>query len=302
MSKSGVIIEFTQHRNGFSRRGASALQIRIGPPALRSTAVTLAAMACALLLARPLEAVTYTWDGGGFNNNISTAQNWVGDLAPTSNSDIIWAGTINLSVNVDFGGSFRTFTFDNTADAFVLSGAAVSLSNGATNNSANAQTINVPLTMMGAQTLNAATADFVIGGTTLANGGFLLTVDGANNTSIGNVISGSGGLTKTGAGTLTLSGANTYSGATNVSAGTLTLATSSGSALGSVASITVNSGGTLFLGADNQRWHFRQGKFQRGQHEHSGRRRAYLERHRFALGFWNGHSRHTYLREFHSGN
>ena len=50
-----------------------------------------------------------------------------------------------------------------------------------------------------------------------------------------------------------LTGANTYSGATTVSGGTLTAATGSGSsALGSTSSITVNSGGTLLLGADNQ--------------------------------------------------
>lgn len=57
---------------------------------------------------------------------------------------------------------------------------------------------------------------------------------------------------KSGAGSLVLTGGNNYSGATTVSGGTLTAAAGSGSALKSTSSITVNSGGTLMLGANNQ--------------------------------------------------
>jgi autotransporter-associated beta strand protein len=60
------------------------------------------------------------------------------------------------------------------------------------------------------------------------------------------------GLTKAGAGTLALSGANTYTGVTTVNAGTLIAGATSGSALGSTSAITVNSGGTLLLGASDQ--------------------------------------------------
>ena len=53
-----------------------------------------------------------------------------------------------------------------------------------------------------------------------------LTVGGAGNTTIASIIgTGTGTLTKDGTGTLTLTGANTYTGLTTVSAGTLELGT-----------------------------------------------------------------------------
>jgi len=66
------------------------------------------------------------------------------------------------------------------------------------------------------------------------------------------VAAGSGALTKSGNGTLTLSGANTYTGATTVSAGTLELANAGGSALDSIASLSVASGATLLVSQSNQ--------------------------------------------------
>ena len=59
-------------------------------------------------------------------------------------------------------------------------------------------------------------------------------------------------MTKLGAGTQTLTGANTFTGATTVSAGTLALSTIAGGALGATSSVTVNTSGTVMLGADNQ--------------------------------------------------
>src|SRR5204863_151174 len=78
-------------------------------------------------------------------------------------------------------------------------------------------------------------------------------------------ISGTGVLNKFGSGTLTLTGANTYSGGTNVNAGTVLANNATGSATGTGAvavnagtlggtgsvggAVTVNSGGALGPGA-----------------------------------------------------
>lgn len=72
------------------------------------------------------------------------------------------------------------------------------------------------------------------------------TVDtNGNNATISSVVSGSGGITKTGSGTLKLSGANTYTGATAVSAGVLQAGSTS--AFGSNSAVSVSSGATLDL-------------------------------------------------------
>lgn len=56
---------------------------------------------------------------------------------------------------------------------------------------------------------------------TLSGAGSAIATD--NNNTLSGVLSGNGGLTKTGAGTLTLSGTNTYTGMTTVRSGTLAL-------------------------------------------------------------------------------
>ena len=81
------------------------------------------------------------------------------------------------------------------------------------------------------------------------SGARTLTLTGSNNGSLAAVVGDSGGataLTKTGGGTWTLTGANTFTGNTTVSAGTL--AVNADNALGATAKVTINTGGTVLLG------------------------------------------------------
>ncbi|THF56505.1 autotransporter domain-containing protein [Pseudothauera rhizosphaerae] len=81
--------------------------------------------------------------------------------------------------------------------------------------------------------------NFYDGEVTIAGGGAFIDSNGYN-IGIAAGFSGSGGLTKQGAGTVTLSGTNTYSGATTVADGTLAV---NGSLTNSA--VTVNNGGKL---------------------------------------------------------
>jgi fibronectin-binding autotransporter adhesin len=88
---------------------------------------------------------------------------------------------------------------------------------------------------------------------TLAGGdGGIGVSDSSVTVTLSGAISDMGNLVKRGAGTLRLSASNSYSGATTVSAGTLELASLTGSATGSASSVTVTNGATLLLSQSDQ--------------------------------------------------
>ena len=172
------------------------------------------------------------WDGLGSDFNWSTGANWVSGYAPGPGDSVTFAGNTQLTPNLESSYSVSSLVFSNNAGSFSIGSSGNSLTitaNGVVNNSANAQDLNVPVYLTSAaQTLNAAAGDLTLD-QTVDNGGNLLTVaDGGHSTTLTGSISGNGGLTKTGNGNLTLGGANSYSGPTTVSAGTVTV-NSSGS-------------------------------------------------------------------------
>ena len=144
--------------------------------------------------------------------------------------------------------SIQTLTFSNASSGYTLAqgtGGSLTLKTGNTaasiNNNAGSHTISADVILANDTTLNAAS-------------GTALNISGA--------VSGSGkGLTKAGTGAATFSGNNTYSGATFINEGLLTVngslngsgtvsvgSTGTLGGSGSVGAVTVNSGGTLAPG------------------------------------------------------
>jgi len=171
-------------------------------------------------------------------------------------------GTLD-SPSVVFGAGTGAINFNHTATNYLFA-PAISGS-GAVNMIAGTTTLTGANTYTGGTTINGGTlavaADANLGGAagrlafgggtlqfssgfttnrvvTLNAGGGTFDTNGNNATLLG-AISGSGSLTKIGAGVLTLSGANTYTGGTTLAAGTLSLATSQ--ALGAGALTTTGS-------------------------------------------------------------
>jgi autotransporter-associated beta strand protein len=136
----------------------------------------------------------------------------------------------------------KTLTLTNASDNFAgaIGGAGgVRLASGTETLSGNS--IYTGGTIISAGTLqlgNGGAAGSIVGN--VVNNG-IFAINHSDAFTFGAVISGSGAYEQRGTGTLTLSGINTYTGATNVNAGTL-------SVNGSIASsslTTVNAGGTL---------------------------------------------------------
>lgn len=191
----------------------------------------------AFLLAGPggaVRAEVKTWDGSA-NGLWSTNANWTDGSAPLAGDDLVFPTSVTrLNVTNDFNPprAFRSITL--LGSNYVIFGVNLALTNGiSARQPVGVNTIRCPIELRGAQTFECVsslpstllniTSNVVLGAHTL-------TVASVGQVNIGGVISGTGAVTKEGAGRLQFYGslANTYSGLTRVNAGRLELIKSAG--------------------------------------------------------------------------
>ncbi|MBB5030452.1 autotransporter-associated beta strand repeat-containing protein [Prosthecobacter vanneervenii] len=112
------------------------------------------------------------------------------------------------------------------AEALTLNGTGVS-NDGALRNISGTNTYGGLVTLGSSSRINSDAGALTLSNTgTITGSGLALTVGGAGNTTINSIIgTGTGTLTKDGAGTLALTAASTYTGVTTISAGTLSVGT-----------------------------------------------------------------------------
>ena len=201
----------------------------------KSLKCSAASLFAALVALAPneLHSATQTWTGLGTGNNWRIGSNWTSLTIPAVGDDLVFAGSVRPNPNNNNSavqGVFSSITFDSTATNFLITGvAALTFSNGITNNSVNTQTFNNPITL-GSSNVTVA-----------ASSGNITMLQAVGDAGAGR------GMTKTGSAALTLSTNNTYTGATTVSAGSLILGASG--SVGSSSVLDVASGATLNVSA-----------------------------------------------------
>ena len=180
-----------------------------GNQTLPATVTDTAALTTFVNIPVSVVAGNNVWNGGGTDDNLSTALNWTNHIAPAAIGDSLqFSGSTRLTPNVDLSYVVTGVQFSTNAGAFNVGSTGTGLTltngNGVVNNSANVQTLSTPIALIGTPIFNAASNDIVVSGTLFDS-------------------STAAGLTKNGSHALTLSGNNTFTGPTLLNAGTLNL-------------------------------------------------------------------------------
>ena len=213
------------------------------------TGITVSSGTLSVADAASLGSGTTTLSGGTLS--ITGATTIANAIALSSGSTISNAAAATLSGVLSGSGTLTkagagTLTLSGTnthTGAVTVSAGTLAAAGGSAIGDASAVTVS------SGATLSLGSGNETIG--SLAGAGnvvlsYRLTAGGNNSdTTFSGIISSTNtsGLTKTGTGTLTLSGANSYTGSTTVSAGTL--AVSGSGTVGSGSAVTVDSGATL---------------------------------------------------------
>ncbi len=213
------------------------------PPArrpVRRRSILKALMASSALIAAGVAgAQAQTWNVDA-NGNWGTAGNWNPASVPNSfnaTANLGAAITADRTITLDAPILLNTLNFQNPAHSYTiapLSGASILTFDGGFSANLN----------------STATAGQTIGADVVLNKYLNANIGAGGDVTIAGGVSGSGGLTKTGAGVLTLSGPGAYTGSTNINAGTLRAGAANAFAPASFT--TMAAGATLDINGFNQ--------------------------------------------------
>ncbi|MEA2325922.1 MAG: large repetitive protein, partial [Thermoanaerobaculia bacterium] len=142
--------------------------------------VRAAAMLAMVVASLSASGAVVTWDGGGADDNWSTAANWSLDLLPTSSDDVIITNVTGIAM-VNVNATVKSITVQNGAFLRIEPGQILTVSNGS---------------------LIAAGGNLHVTSTATWSGNGLLSVNGAVNMNGNSTIDGSGGLTINSGGSL----------------------------------------------------------------------------------------------------
>ncbi len=200
-------------------------------------ACTLAALAM-LLLPVAARATTIVWTGLAGDDNILTAGNWTPTGIPVAGDTLDFSGVTGLLPSLSGTGlSVTGLVFTTSAGAFDLTGTGIYTigSGGITNDSTSLETISNSIMLSATQTWASTDGSLLFNGSSINLGPALLTLsDGANAITISDAITGTGRISKSGAGPLTLTGSNTFSGGITLSTGTTFFGNASAAGTGTV--------------------------------------------------------------------
>jgi autotransporter-associated beta strand protein len=177
------------------------------------------------------------------------AANWSNGIVPVAGNYLLFngpGGAVSNNLAALTTGTGRIYSLlyaTNAGGSYTNYGNPVSLVAGITNFSAFSQNISNTITLLAPQTFSAASGTLNFFGN-VTNGGFNLSLIAATNLAVNGVISGTGGLKKSGGGNVRLNSANNFSGGTFVLAGALLVNNANGSGTGT-GSVIISNTGTL---------------------------------------------------------